>query len=131
MMRTVSVGFQSACAARGAAATAIAPETTARRVSFTVMVVSSQSNFVKDHRESAQSEQARRTHITHAQLFAAKNLEHVGEVGQFLTARRCPAANVVEDFTVLQAIVGNALHATVLVKIDRDHALVDDLLGHE
>src|SRR5205085_11814208 len=69
--------------------------------------------------------------IIYARLLATENLEHVSQVGEFLAARRRPAADVIEDLAVLQAVIRDALDAAVLVEVDRDHALVDHLFGHE
>src|SRR4051794_18531152 len=100
MIRTDSVGRQSAYAERGralAAAKPAAPASTERRETRSVMVVLYVARlFGRNHREAACGAQAHAVRIIHARLFAAENLEHVGEVGEFLAARWRLAADVVE-----------------------------------
>src|SRR5215216_4853883 len=64
-------------------------------------------------------------------LVEAQELEQRRQVAEFLAGSRRGAADEVEDLAVLQPVIGEPLHLTVLVEIDRDHALVDDLLIHE
>src|SRR5262249_15632872 len=61
----------------------------------------------------------------------AEQLEEAREIIDLAPARRCRAAYEVEDLAVLDAVIGEPLHAAVLVEIDRDHALIDGLLHHE
>src|SRR5215213_9806567 len=137
MMRTASVGRQSACAARGravAAARPAAPDSALRRERRSVIwrfpVV---CFFVRQSSPcGAQRASARRPREdAQARLLAAENFEDVGEVGQFLSAGWRGAADVVENLSVLLTVVRNALDAAVLVEIHRDHALIDHLLGQE
>src|SRR5256885_619949 len=109
MIRTASVGCQSACAARGralAAARPAAPDRTARRDTGLVMEVPwrfSAFRFFKPQslRGRHCGAQAQAARVIHARLLAAENLEHVSEVGELLSARRRPAADVIEDLAVL------------------------------
>src|SRR3954471_24317683 len=131
MMRMVSVGFHSACATRGRAARLAAPARTVRRLSCEVMNVSdSRLNIARSLRGGGRGAKVD-AHIRYARLFAAENLEHVSEVGEFLAAGRRLAADVIENFAVLQAVVRDALDAAVLVEINCDHPLIDDPLGQE
>src|SRR5437660_6183607 len=59
------------------------------------------------------------------------DLEHGVDVAVVLAAGRCRAADEVEHFAVLQAIVRQALDPAVPVEIDGDHPLVGDVLRHE
>ncbi|KAG1651145.1 Pyrophosphate-energized proton pump 1 [Nymphon striatum] len=43
------------------------------------------------------------------------------------TASRCCTGHKVKDFTILQAIVGNAFNSLVIIKINRQDALIDKL----
>src|SRR5262249_38725241 len=61
----------------------------------------------------------------------AEDLEHVGEVIEFLAGGRRGAADEVENLAVLQAVIGEALDAPFLVEIDGDNPLVGDPLRHE
>src|SRR5262249_14830416 len=58
----------------------------------------------------------------------AEQLEEAREIIDLAPARRRGAADEVEDLAVLDAVIGEPLHAAVLVEIDRDHALIDRLL---
>src|SRR5689334_13512643 len=58
-------------------------------------------------------------------------LEYITQVAQFLAAgRRCLRIEV-ENLSVLQTVVCESCYPAILVEIDRDNALVDDLMGHE
>src|SRR6476659_1609920 len=64
-------------------------------------------------------------------LVKAEQLEQRCQIAEFLARCRRGAADEVEDLAVLQSVIGEPLHLAILVEIDRDHALVDDLLVHE
>lgn len=57
--------------------------------------------------------------------------ENIAQVAQFLAAGWRGLRIEVENLSVLQAVVRKSCYATVLIEIYRDHALVDDLMGHE
>src|SRR5262249_53898845 len=58
-------------------------------------------------------------------------LEDVAQITQFLTAGRRGLRIEVEDLAVLDAVIGEPGHASFLVEVDRDDALVDDFVRHE
>src|SRR6201987_3816570 len=64
-------------------------------------------------------------------LVEAQQLEQRLQVAQLLAGGRGGAADEVEDLAVLQAVIGKPADLAVLVEIDRDHALVANLLVHE
>src|SRR5579883_1109570 len=61
-------------------------------------------------------------------LIEAQELEQRLQVAHLLAGGRGGAADEVEDLAVLEAVIGEPADLAVLVEIDRDHALVDDLL---
>src|SRR5215467_6477494 len=61
----------------------------------------------------------------------AAEIEEARQIIDLASARRRGAADEVEDLAVLDAVIGEPLDPAVLVEIDRDHALIDGLLGQE
>lgn len=64
-------------------------------------------------------------------LLRAQQFEQRLEIADLLARCRRGAADEIEDLAVLQSVVGEAGHLTVIVEINRDHALIDDRLLHE
>jgi Phage integrase family len=60
-----------------------------------------------------------------------EDFEQRVEIAGILATSRRGAADEVEHPAVLEAIVGEALHAAILVEIDGYDPLIDDLLRHE
>src|SRR5215218_238654 len=145
--RTVSVGRQSEPKLeRGkiaAAETAAAPVKTRRREKALIVTSSlpAESLFAgsvgiagaESKRATWRRISASRNGVNQncAALVKAEQLEQRRQVAELLAGRRRGAADEVEDLAVLQSVIGEPLHLAVLVEIDRDHALVDDLLVHE
>src|SRR5487761_2066803 len=64
-------------------------------------------------------------------LTQVERLEQRGHVVDLLARGRRGTADEVEYPAVLQPVIGEPPHLAVLVEIDRDHALIDDLVVHE
>src|ERR1019366_5200619 len=64
-------------------------------------------------------------------LTPVERLEQRGHVVDLLARGRRGAADEVEYHAVLEPVIGEPPHLAVLVEIDRDDALIDDLVVHE
>src|SRR5450759_5432362 len=58
-------------------------------------------------------------------------LEDIAEIIELLAAGRRRLRYEVEDFSVLEAIIGQPRDPAILVEINRDDPLVPHLVGHE
>src|SRR5579859_6646477 len=66
-----------------------------------------------------------------AALADIERLEQRRDVIDFLTRGRRGATDEVENLAVSQPVIGKTPHLAVPVEIDRDHALIDNLVVHE
>jgi len=70
-------------------------------------------------------------HARYASRLELRDLEDEGEIVLLDAARRCGAADRVEDAAVPEAVIGKPLDPTILIEINCDHPAVDFLLRKE